>query len=138
MKDSSIKVAIGLSGGVDSSVAAAILKQKGYDVIGISMQVFDGTPVLNEETRHACYGPGEREDIKAAESVCKKLAIPFHVVDLRKEFRKYVIEYFKSEYVSGRTPNPCIVCNHRLKFGLLLEKAAKSGDAFSCKKLPIR
>ena len=115
------KVAVGLSGGVDSSVAAALLKEKGYEVIGISMETFDPSmPVKNSE-RHACYGPGEEGDVKSAAAVCHKLGIPFHVLDLREEFRNHVIGYFRSEYLAGRTPNPCIVCNHSLKFGFLLE-----------------
>jgi len=124
------KVAVGLSGGVDSSVAAFLLKKKGYEVIGISMETFDPSmPVTNSE-KHACYGPGEEEDLKSAAAVCHKLGIPFNVLDLREEFRNHVIAYFRSEYLAGRTPNPCIVCNHRLKFGFLLEKTKELGLGF--------
>lgn len=124
------KVVVGLSGGVDSSVAAALLQQKGYRVIGVSMMIFDDSLTLNEDERHACYGPGEKEDIAFAESVCNKLRIPFHTIDLRKEYRVHVIDHFKNEYLAGKTPNPCIVCNQRLKFGFLLERAKKSGVDF--------
>lgn len=130
MNQSQIKVAVGLSGGVDSSVAAALLKEKGYSVIGITMEIFDGSIAVEEAARHACYGPGEEEDVAAATAVCEKLDIPYFVFDLRREYRKHVIDYFKSEYLVGRTPNPCIVCNRRLKFGFMLEKAKAAGIDF--------
>lgn len=123
-------VAVGLSGGVDSSVAAALLKESGYTVIGISMMIFDDALTLIEDVNHACYGPGEEEDIAAAESICEKLGIAFHAIDLRKEYQRHVIDYFKAEYLAGKTPNPCIVCNQRVKFGFLLDRAKKTGLAF--------
>lgn len=131
MKNEKTRVAVGLSGGVDSSVAAALLKEEGYDPVGITMGIYDGSVALKEGERHACYGPGEREDFEKAASVCKKLDIPFHVIDLRKEYRDHVIDYFRSEYLAGKTPNPCIVCNRRLKFGFLLAKAREAGIDFA-------
>jgi tRNA-specific 2-thiouridylase len=125
-----VKVAVGLSGGVDSSVAAALLQQRGYAVIGITMEIFDGSIAVEETARHACYGPGEEEDVAAAAAVCKNLAIPYSVIDLRQEYREHVIDYFKNEYLAGRTPNPCIVCNRLLKFGFMLEKAKAAGIDF--------
>jgi tRNA-specific 2-thiouridylase len=130
MSNHSVRVAVGLSGGVDSSIAAALLKEKGYDVIGITMKTFDASMPVTESAKHACYGPGEEEDVKAAAAVCKKLGIPFHVIDLKEEFRNHVIDYFRREYLAGRTPNPCVVCNHRLKFGFLLEKTKEAGVDF--------
>ncbi len=130
MRKNRPKVAVGLSGGVDSSVAAALLLQKGYEVIGITMEIFDGSVAMKEAKKHACYGPGEKKDVEGAAAVCRKLGIPFHIIDLRKEYKNHVIGYFKSEYLAGRTPNPCIVCNHRLKFGFLPEKAKKTGIDF--------
>ena len=130
MKKKMGSVAVGLSGGVDSSMAVVLLKEKGYDVIGVTMMTFDASMPVTESERHACYGPGEEEDVKSAAAVCHKLGIPFHAIDLRKEFRDHVIEYFKSEYLAGRTPNPCIVCNQRLKFGFLLEKTRHMGIKF--------
>lgn len=130
LKREIIKVAVGLSGGVDSSVAAALLKGKGFDVIGVCMRIFDGSVPMQRSKKHTCYGPDEDQDIDSAASVCKKLGIPFHVIDLKREFKNHIMEYFRSEYLYGRTPNPCIVCNHRIKFGLLPEKAKKAGIVF--------
>jgi tRNA-uridine 2-sulfurtransferase len=125
-----IKVAVGLSGGVDSSVAAALLKEKGYDVIGLCMETYDGSLDIKASEKHACYGSDEKDDIESATSICNSLGIPFHVIDLKKEFKDRVIGYFRDEYLTGRTPNPCIVCNRNLKFGFLLEKARRGGIDF--------
>jgi tRNA-specific 2-thiouridylase len=130
MNDQKTKVAVGLSGGVDSSIAAALLRDRGYDVVGITMKTFDPSMPLIESVKHACYGPGEEEDVKAAAAICDKLGIPFHVIDLKEEFRDHVMAYFRREYLAGRTPNPCILCNQRMKFGFLLEKARKAGIDF--------
>jgi len=124
------KVAVGLSGGVDSSVTAALLKDKGYDVIGLSMVIYDDNIKIKDTGGHACYGPDEKSDLVSAKSVCEKLDIPFYVIDLKKEFSKFVIKYFRDEYLGGRTPNPCIVCNRKLKFGFMLEKARDAGIDF--------
>lgn len=101
----STRVVVGMSGGVDSSVAAAVLKQQGYEVVGVSMRLWDDTPAAD------------------AEKAAAHLGIPLHVLDFRAEFEKAVIEPFISEYVNGRTPNPCIVCNQYLKFGAMLRAA---------------
>ena len=130
MKHKKRKVAVGLSGGVDSSVAAALLRERGYDVTGLSMQIYNKSFPVNGYGKNACYGPNEEEDIRSAARVCKDLGIPFHVIDLKKEFEDHVIRYFRREYLKGRTPNPCVVCNHRLKFGFLLSSAKKSGIDF--------
>lgn len=105
-----LKIAVAMSGGVDSSVAAALLKKQGFEVSGIFMKLFDS--------------PSFKASEKRARRIAKILGIPFLVLDLRKEFKKKIINYFLSEYEMGRTPNPCVVCNKEIKFGLLLEKAA--------------
>ena len=124
------RIAVGLSGGVDSSVTAVLLLEMGYEVIGITMEIFDGAIALNAPQKHACYGPGEAEDVEKAASICKKLHTPFHTVDLKREYREHVIHYFRSEYLAGKTPNPCIVCNQKLKFGFLIDKAKSTGIDF--------
>ncbi|AYF54718.1 tRNA 2-thiouridine(34) synthase MnmA [Clostridium botulinum C] len=103
------KVAIGLSGGVDSSVAAYLLKEKGYDLIGITMKVSDVD--VSED----------------AAKIAQKLDIPYHILDLRDEFKNHVIDNFAEEYLQGRTPNPCAMCNKYIKFGVLLQKAKELG-----------
>ena len=123
-------VAVGMSGGVDSTVAALILRDQGYDLIGITMQIWDGSVELRGGGRSGCFGPGETQDIEFAKVVSEKLGFPHFVVPLAADYGHCVLEYFRDEYHVGRTPNPCIVCNQRLKFGLLLEKARGMGIAF--------
>ena len=124
-----MKVAVGMSGGVDSSVAAALLKEKGHDVIGICMKIWDGTPLIAGEY-HACYGPDEVADIEDARRIADHLGIPFYVIDLVKEYKATILDYFKGEYLVGRTPNPCIKCNQHIKFKALISKTHSSGVSF--------
>ena len=124
------KVIVGMSGGVDSSVAAALLKEEGYEVIGVTMKIWDGGTISKEGARHACYGPGEEEDIKDAQKVAQILGIPFYIFDLKQEYKTFVLDYFSHEYLSGRTPNPCIMCNQRVKFGAMVKKIYDSGVKF--------
>ncbi len=114
------KVIIALSGGVDSSVAACLLQEQGYDVIGVFMKFWkDGVDGVNR----CCSSDSERN----ARLICNKLKIPFYVFDFQKEFKEKVVNYFLNEYKKGITPNPCVVCNKEIKFGLLLEKALNLG-----------
>ena len=106
------RVAVAMSGGVDSSVAAALLKQDGYQVSGIHARLWPDS-----------QASGARE----LKRTCQLLGIPLKQVDLSQEFRRRVVDYFSQEYQRGRTPNPCVVCNQQLKFGLLMEKALKTG-----------
>ncbi|MFO7773979.1 MAG: tRNA 2-thiouridine(34) synthase MnmA [Dehalococcoidia bacterium] len=135
------KVLAAMSGGVDSSVAAALLKEQGYAVTGVTMKIWDGeTPPELARRRTACqapagrgcYGPGEERDIEDAQRVAQILGIPFHVLDLKREYKSQVLDYFCREYLSGRTPNPCIRCNRWVKFDALGQKARDSGIEFDC------
>ena len=130
MGKSGLTVLALMSGGVDSSVAAALLKEQGYNVSGVTMKIWDGKTTAQGSTQHGCYGPGEQEDIEDARKVALNLNIPFHVFDLTREYQSGVLDYFCSEYLSGRTPNPCIRCNPNIKFGALVDKARLSGIEF--------
>lgn len=126
-----MKIAVGMSGGVDSSVAAYLLKKQGHDVIGLTMKIWDGAESVKTNRRNACYGPDEIHDIAEAERICGILEIPFHVIDCSSHYRDKVLSYFRDEYLSARTPNPCVVCNHRIKFGALLSGAKSAGVDFN-------
>jgi len=119
-----------MSGGVDSSVAAALLKEAGHQVTGVTMRIWNGE-YLPEKPRSCCYGP-EEEDIEDARRVAQALGIPFHVLDLRREYEAEVLDYVRREYLSGRTPNPCVRCNRNVKLGDLVDKAREAGIAFDC------
>lgn len=124
------RAAVGLSGGVDSAVAAALLVKQGYEVVGLTMKIWSGSIALPEGAKQACYGPDEAEDILACEKLCAGLGIEYLTIDLSKEYEARVLEYFRREYRAGRTPNPCIVCNSELKFGFLVERAQGIGIDF--------
>lgn len=119
------KVLLGMSGGVDSSVAALLLKEQGYEVIGVTMKL--QPEGLLKRINGSCGASDEAED---ARRVAECLGIEYHVVDFTEIFTRRVIDYFVKEYQHGRTPNPCIACNHYLKFGAMLEKAMEMGCDF--------
>ena len=124
-----MKVLVGMSGGVDSTVAALLLKQSGYDVIGATMNIWDDSDTFRNLTGKGCFSSHE-EDIKTAQQICKKLDIKHLVIDCTKQFTQIVLENFRSEYKSGRTPNPCVVCNSKIKFNILPEAAKEQGIEF--------
>jgi len=87
-----MNIAVGLSGGVDSSRTARMLKDQGHEVIGLTMAIWDGTLDIEETGKHACFGPGEEEDIELARRLCDELDIPFHIVDLKEEYKQTVLD----------------------------------------------
>jgi tRNA-uridine 2-sulfurtransferase len=122
MKAKRSRVLLGMSGGVDSSVAGHLLREQGYDVIGVTMKVWPQDCISRTEDK--CCGPQAVADARA---VAHSLGIPHYVVDEAELFERTVIDYFTSEYQAGRTPNPCVMCNEKLKFGNLWGKAEALG-----------
>lgn len=122
-------VIVGLSGGVDSCLSALLLKEQGYEVIGISMSIYN-KDIPNLISGNACYGPAEKPEITNIHEFGKKIGIQTYVFDCSEEYKQTILSYFKSEYEAGRTPNPCVKCNELMKFGLLIEKAKKEGIKF--------
>ena len=114
------RVLVGMSGGVDSSVCAALLKQRGYDVIGLTLQLL---PKENEKQSACC----NLNAIHDAKRICGKLKIPHYTLNIRDDFKHHVIDYFVDTYLSGETPNPCVECNRHIKFDILRQKALELG-----------
>ncbi|MDD3360468.1 MAG: tRNA 2-thiouridine(34) synthase MnmA [Hespellia sp.] len=117
-------VVVGMSGGVDSSVAAYLLKQQGYDVIGVTMQIWQDEDELKVQENGGCCGLSAVDD---ARRVASDLDIPYYVMNFKEEFQKSVIDYFVKEYQQGRTPNPCIACNRYVKWESLLQRSMSIG-----------
>ena len=115
------RVVVGMSGGVDSSVAALLMRDQGHEVIGVTMSIYSGRPA-DGPVPDSCYGPGEPGDIAQAAEICARLGIAHHVIDLKGEYRSMVLDYAREEYLDGRTPNPCVLCNQKVKFGMLLDR----------------
>ncbi len=133
MPEKNDTVVVGMSGGVDSTLTALLLKQKGCNVIGATMSLWDGSipeGMTKESLPPSCFGPNEEKNIAECEVFCKNNGIEYHVINVTEEYKKNVLEYFKSEYRAGRTPNPCIRCNQTVKFGAFLEGIKKAGIDF--------
>ncbi len=121
------KVVVGMSGGVDSSVAAYLLKEQGYEVIGVTMQIWQDEEQAVLEENGGCCGLRAVDD---ARRVAQLLGIPYYVMNFKREFKEKVIDYFTAEYLSGRTPNPCIACNRYVKWESLLQRSMEIGAEY--------
>ena len=118
------KVVVGMSGGVDSSVAAWLLLQKGYDVMGVTMQIWQDEVPEQVEENGGCCGLSAVDD---ARRVASRLEIPYYVMNFKQDFKENVIDYFMDEYLKGHTPNPCIACNRYVKWESLLKRSMDIG-----------
>ena len=128
------RVVVGMSGGVDSSVAAALLKEQGYDVVGIMLRLWS-EPAADDDDNDAAERVVENkccslESMSDARRVAAQLDIPFYVVNVEQPFQQTIVDYFYDEYVAGRTPNPCLRCNRYIRFTLLLERALALGAEY--------
>ena len=126
-----MKVLVGLSGGVDSAAVAFLSKKSGHDVIGATMKVWaDDTDFGKSLKSKGCFSAHQEEDINSARKIAQSLDIPYYVFDCSQEYKKIVLSNFKSEYLSGRTPNPCVICNTSIKFDALPKTAMAQGIEF--------
>jgi tRNA-specific 2-thiouridylase len=126
------RVVVGMSGGVDSSVAAAVLKEQGYDVVGIMLRLWSEPATVDDDgvelvAENKCCS---LESVGDARRVAARLDIPFYIVNVEQPFRETIVDYFYDEYVAGRTPNPCLRCNRYIRFTLLLERALALGAEY--------
>lgn len=121
------KVVIGMSGGVDSSVAAFLLKEQGYDVMGVTMQIWQDEATFVKEENGGCCGLSAVDD---ARRVASQLEIPYYVMNFKESFKNNVIDYFIKDYLDGKTPNPCIACNRYVKWESLLKRSLDIGAEY--------
>lgn len=125
-----MKILLGMSGGVDSTMCALMLLEQGHEVIGVTMAKWSPSSGINCSDKRGCFGPSEPQVVAAAVKLAKELGIEHHVIDLELEFAETVLDYYVRTYLKGNTPNPCIVCNKHIKFGALLQKSRALGIDF--------
>lgn len=127
------KVLVGMSGGIDSSVAAFLLKKQGYEVTGVTMAIWkEGREFHGDLSANSCFAPTETKDIEHTAEICRQLGIEHRVLDISSLYEEVVLGNFRSEYLNGRTPNPCVWCNQKIKFGAMVQRAREEGIDFDC------
>ena len=109
-------------------MAAYLLKKQGHEVIGVTMSLWDGSIPIPDRGQGGCFGPGETHELQETEEIAKRLGIPYEVIPLAEQYKKNVLDYFRAEYKAGRTPNPCVECNRKMKFGFLIDAANELFD----------
>ena len=125
------EILVGMSGGIDSTVAAWLLKQQGHNVTGITMSIWKpDRPFHGDPNRDACFAPSEMHDISKTRDLCRKIGIQHIVLDISDEYERTVLKNFREEYLNGHTPNPCVWCNQKIKFGAMVDGARKAGLNF--------
>ncbi|MCK9558266.1 MAG: tRNA 2-thiouridine(34) synthase MnmA [Candidatus Cloacimonetes bacterium] len=127
-----MKIALGMSGGIDSSMCALMLKEQGHEVIGVTMAKWSPASGIVQADKRGCFGPSEPEVLEAARRSAQKLGIEHHIINLEREFKDCVLDYYVDSYLKGLTPNPCIICNRRIKFDELIRKTKDLGVEFDC------
>ena len=125
-----MKIALGMSGGIDSSMCALMLKEQGHEVIGVTMAKWSPNSGIVQADKRGCFGPSEPRALDAARRAAQKLGIEHHIIDLESEFKECVLQYYVDSYIHGQTPNPCVMCNSKIKFGELIRKTRELGIEF--------
>ena len=126
-----MRVLIGMSGGIDSTVAAYLLKQQGHEVVGVTMTIWSNRSDLpSPKQTNSCFAPDKTKDLEKIKAICTRLGIEHQTLELSDQFEQVVLENFTTEYMSGKTPNPCVWCNSKIKFGAMLDYAREKGLQF--------
>ena len=122
-----MKIVLGMSGGVDSTMCALMLLEQGHEVIGVTMAKWSPSSKVTCSDKRGCFGPSEPQAVASAVKLAKELGIEHHIIDLEMEFAETVLDYYVRTYIAGKTPNPCVICNRHIKFGAMLQKTRALG-----------
>jgi len=126
-----MRVLVGMSGGIDSAVAAYLLKEQGHEVVGVTMTIWSNRSDLPApRVANSCFAPDKTEDLKKIKAICSKLGIEHQTLELSDQFEQVVLHNFTTEYMGGKTPNPCVWCNSKIKFGAMVDFAREKGLQF--------